>query len=31
VRASFWVYNSAADIARLAAAVRAAQERFAVL
>jgi cysteine desulfurase/selenocysteine lyase len=31
VRASFWVYNSAADIARLAEAVRAAQERFAVL
>ena len=31
VRASFWVYNSTADIARLAAAVRAAQERFAVL
>lgn len=30
VRASFWVYNTAADIARLAAAVRAAQERFAL-
>ncbi len=30
VRASFWVYNSAADVARLAAAVRAAQERFAL-
>lgn len=30
VRASFWVYNTAADVARLAAAVRAAQERFAV-
>ncbi|MFN0098968.1 MAG: aminotransferase class V-fold PLP-dependent enzyme [Gemmatimonadaceae bacterium] len=30
VRASFWVYNSAADVARLASAVRAAQERFAL-
>jgi len=30
VRASVWVYNTAADIARLAAAVRAAQERFAL-
>lgn len=30
VRASFWVYSTAADIDRLAAAVRAVQERFAV-
>ncbi len=31
VRASFWVYNSAADIARLVAAVKSAQGRFAVV
>jgi len=30
VRASFWVYNTLADVERLAAAVRAAQARFAV-
>ena len=29
VRASFWVYNTADDVTRLVAAVRAAQERFA--
>jgi cysteine desulfurase/selenocysteine lyase len=29
VRASFWVYNTAQDVERLVAAVRAAQERFA--
>jgi cysteine desulfurase/selenocysteine lyase len=31
VRASFWVYNTAEDVTRLAAAVRAAQERFAAV
>lgn len=30
VRASFWVYNTAADVERLVAAVRAAQARFAI-
>jgi len=30
VRASFWVYSTAADVARLAAAVQSVQERFAV-
>ncbi|MEY2733676.1 MAG: hypothetical protein RL340_735, partial [Gemmatimonadota bacterium] len=29
VRASFWVYNTSADVARLAAAVRETQTRFA--
>ncbi len=31
VRASFWVYNTRADVERLVAAVRAAQERFAAV
>jgi cysteine desulfurase/selenocysteine lyase len=31
VRASFWVYSTADDVARLTAAVRTAQERFAVV
>lgn len=30
VRASFWVYSTGADVARLVAAVRAARERFAI-
>jgi selenocysteine lyase/cysteine desulfurase len=31
VRASFWVYNTADDVARLVVAVRQAQERFAIV
>jgi cysteine desulfurase/selenocysteine lyase len=30
VRASFWVYSTVEDVERLATAVRAAQERFAL-